>query len=220
MTSLGKIAQCIGLSDKVGVRQNFFGYRTNVPLRLSVLSQVRLLQGKHIHLNLIQTATFSPQNLKEIDYGLQTMRNIYATVNIGVGRILRYSIPPGFEVIDDDSEAQDLWNAYSVSNDGIDVFLALSIVGNSSGKSPTGGSCDKDSKDDSGCVIPVDDNADGIGLTVGQAIAHEVGHFLGLSHEDELEDNLMYPIVPNGGRLYGGQGGSMVLHCSIRSGCH
>ncbi len=147
------------------------------------------------------------------------MRNIYATVNVGIGRIQRFVIPPGHEVIDGDSEAHDLWNEYSVSNASIDVFLVRVISGDSAGKSPVEGSCDKDSKDDSGCVIAVEDNADGVGVTLGQAIAHEVGHYLGLEHEDELPDNLMFTSVLNGGKLYGGQGGVMVIHCSVNGGC-
>jgi len=218
--SIVKTAQCIGLSGRVSIRRDFFGYWTALDTSLSLRAQVRLLQGKHIHLNLIRTAVITAAHSRELDYALQTMRRIYATVNIGIGRVRRYNIPPGREVIDGKSAAHDLWNAYGVDNDGIDVFLAASVVGNSVGMAPEdGGSCDKSSKDDSGCVIGLDDNADGVGVTMGQALAHEVGHFLGLEHEDGLPDNLMFPTVPNGGKLYGGQGGAMVLHCAIRGGC-
>ena len=219
MASLRATAQCIGLSGQISVVRDFFGYRTKGTGPLSLGTQMRLLQGKHIHLNLIRTASFDVSQQKEIDFGLQVMRNIYATVNVGVGRIQRFFIPPGHEVIDGDAEAKDLWNEYSVSNASIDVFLVRVISGDSSGKSPVDGSCDKDSKDDSGCVIAVEDNADGLGLTLGRAIAHEVGHYLGLEHEDELPDNLMFTSVLNGGKLYGGQGGVMVIHCSVNGGC-
>lgn len=220
MASLRKAAQCIGLSGQISILGDFYGYWTKVPVRLSLLAQVRLLQGKHIHLNLIRTANFDISQQKEIDFGLQVMRNIYATVNVGVGRIQRFFIPPGHEIIDGNSEFHDLINEFSAPNASIDVFLVRIISGDSFGKSPSRrGSCDKDSKDDSGCAIAVEDTHDGLGLTLGQVIAHEVGHFLGLKHEDELLDNLMFPKLPNGGKLYGGQGGVMVIHCSIDGGC-
>lgn len=220
MASLIASVRCIGLSGRVSIISDFYGYRTKVPVSLSLLAQVRLLQGKHIHLNLIRTASFDISKQKEIDFGLQVMRNIYATVNMGVGRIQRFFIPPGHEVIDGHDEAQDLWNEFSVPNASIDVFLVRLIPGKVNGMSPTGGgSCDKDSKNDSGCVIDVEDSFDALGLTLGQNIAHEVGHYLGLEHEDALPDNLMFHTTPNGGKLYGGQGGVMVLHCSVNGGC-
>jgi hypothetical protein len=219
MISLNKSAQCIGLSGRIGIVRDFFGYRTKGAGRLSLVAQMRLLQGKHIHLNLIRTASFDVSLQTETDFALQAMRNIYATVNVGIGRIQRYFLPPGHEIIDDHSEAQDLWNEFSVPNSSIDVFLARLIPGDVNGMSPTDGSCDKDSKDNSGCLIDVQDSIDGLGLTLGQNIAHEVGHYLGLEHEDELPDNLIYPRSPNGGKLYGGQGGVMVLHCSMNGGC-
>jgi len=218
MASLRAAAQCIGLSGQISIVKDFYGYRIKPSVSLSLLTQVRLLQGKHIHLNLIRTASFDDSQQKQIDFGLQLMRNIYATVNVGIGRIQRFFIPPGHEVIGGNDEFHNLINEFSVPNASIDVFLVHSIVG-AAGKSPVDGSCDKDSKDDSGCVIGVENNADGLGLTLGQAIAHEVGHYLGLEHEDKLPDNLMFPRLLNDGKLYGGQGGVMVLHCSVNGGC-
>ncbi len=221
MASLKKAANCIGLAGPISVTIDFFGYRTGARLSsLSLGAQIRLLRGRHIHLNLIRTAAFTYDQQKEIDVALQVARRIYATVGLGIGRIKRFVIPPGYEVINDHSEAQDLWNDYNGPAGAIDVFLALSMLDGKKGMAPdSGGSCDKDSKDDSGCVIPVESNADGIGYTLGQAIAHEVGHFLNLEHEEGLPDNLMFPTVPNGGKLYAGQGGAMALHCSINNGC-
>ena len=222
MASLKKTANCIGLTGNISIIQDFFGYRTWTPVSgpRSLRTQMRLLQGKHIHLNLIQTASFDISQQKEIDYGLQVTRKIYATVNVGVGRVQRFSIPPGHEVIDGHDEAQDLWNKFSTPNDGIDVFLVRLIPGGVKGMSPEGGgSCDKDSKNNSGCVIDVEDSLDGSGFTLGLVLAHEVGHYLGLGHEEKLYDNLMNPNIPNDGKLYGGQGGVMVLHCSVKGGC-
>ena len=217
MKALSAAARCIGLRGRFGVVADFFGHRTRAATRLGVAAQMRLLQGHHLPLNLIRTDTFDIVQLQRIDVALKTMRRLYATVNIGVGRVRRYAIPAGHEVIPGHDEAVDLWDAYSVPNAAIDVFLVRVIPGGVNGISPTGGTCDKDSKDDSGCVIDMEDGGDG--FTLGELIAHEVGHYLGLPHEDDLPDNLMYPVVPNGARLYGGQGGSMVLHCAIEPGC-
>ena len=220
MKRLGAAAKCIGLSGRFGVVADFFGHRTKAAKQLGVAAQMRLLAGPHIALNLIRTDAFDIGLQQEIDFGLKTMRRIYASVNIGVGRVRRYVVPPGHEVIPGHDEAVELWEEYSVPNDGIDVFLVRVIPGGVNGISPTGGTCDKDSKDDSGCVIDMQDGSDGVGFSLGQLIAHEVGHYVGLPHEEDLPDNLMYPQVPNGGRLYGGQGGSMVLHCAIEPACN
>jgi Metallo-peptidase family M12B Reprolysin-like len=216
MASLRKAAQCIGLAGEIKVVRDFFGYRTGVPKPLSLLNQVRLLQGKHIHLNLIRTATLLPASLQAIDAGLQFMRDVYATVGIGVGRIQRFFVPAGgYEVIVDSEIAKDLFDSYSVSNDGIDVFLCLLIVGPAIGMTPTPGSCadDKDGKD-SGSLIGVLDS----GSLIGTTFAHEIGHYLGLEH-DGNPANLMFASAPNGGQLSGGQGGAMKTHCMMRDGC-
>lgn len=221
MASLKKAAHCIGLSGDISIIRDFYGYQTGTSLlKLSLLTQIRLLQGKHIHLNLIRTASFDTSQQKEIDFGLQFMRNIYATVTLGVGRIQRFFIPPGHEVIDGDSGFHDLINDFSVPNVGIDVFLVASISkgDGAAGLSPINGSCDKDAKDDSGCAIGVTQLADGVGIGIGGGLAHEVGHYLRLEHVDDI-NNVMFPVVPNGSRLTGGQGGEMKLHCSMRAGC-
>lgn len=219
MKPLSAAAKCIGLSGRFGVARDFFGHRTKGAKQLGVAAQMRLLQGKHLPLNLIRTDTFDIVRQQDIDAALKTMRRIYATVNIGIGRVQRFFVPPGHEVIPGHDEAVDLWDGWSAPNAGIDVFLVRVIPGGVNGISPTGGTCDKSSKHDSGCVIDMEDGSDGVGFTLGQLLAHEVGHYLGLEHEDHLPDNLMFPNVPNGGGLYGGQVGAMVIHCAMEDGC-
>jgi hypothetical protein len=214
MASLRKAAQCIGLAGQFSVVRDFFGHITGTPQPLSLLTQVRLLQGKHIHVNLIRTHHLTAALFKQIDQGLFTMRSIYAAVNIGVGRVKHYKVPAGgYEIIVDDEIAIDLFGSYSGPGDGIDMFLALTIVGIDAGGSPTDGSCDKDDKD-SGLVIGVMDS----GSMIGNVFAHEVGHYLGLDHVSN-SDNLMYQFADGGTGLSGGQAGAMKLHCSMRSGC-
>lgn len=212
MASLRKAAQCIGLKADFAVIRDLYGYWTGAPKQLSLLTQVKLLQGKHIHLNLIRTASFTNPLLRQIDAGLQFMRDTYAAVGVGVGRIQRFVVPQGgYEIIVSADVAADLMGTWYAPNDGVDVFLVLIIVG-LLGESPTPGSCDKDDKDH-GVIIDVFNNTD-----LGTTFAHEIGHYLGLEHEDD-PNNLMFPSSPNGGKLTAGQGATMKLHCSMRAGC-
>jgi len=214
MASVRQAAQCIGVSGEVSIIRDFYGYRTGAPKQLSLLTQVRLLQVKHIHLNLIRTAFLNDSVLKQIDVALQFMRDTYATVDIGVGRVKRFVVPQGgFEIIMDDAVALDLFESFSAPGDGIDVFLVIAIAGLPMGGSPTDGSCDKDDKD-SGVAIGVFDSGTSLGIT----FAHETGHFLGLDHDGDPA-NLMFDSAPNGGKLNSGQGGVMKQHCSMRAGC-
>ena len=114
MASIRKIAQCIGLSGQISIIRDFFGYWTGLPKPLSLLTQVRLLQGKHIHLNLIQVYPFSFEDFQKMDAGLQFMREAYAAVNFGVGRIKHYTINQGgYENIVYSSVEQDQMNSRS-----------------------------------------------------------------------------------------------------------
>jgi hypothetical protein len=50
----------------------------------------------------------------------------------------------------------------------------------------------------------------------GFVLAHECGHYLGLSHRDNEGNNLLFPTVPNGGFLDNSQGGTIRSHCFCR----
>jgi len=230
MASIRELARCIGLQGDISIIRNFYGY-TRVPQgkQLSLSTQARLLKSSHIHLNLIRVGTnengwFSDTDEQEIDAAVQTMRDIYARVNIGVGRVERYSITVaqanGRQDIDGNDEAETLTDEWTVPNDALDVFFVLTYAGTTIGLSRTDGSCDKDAKGMDGCVIAIEGDT----ITTGFVLAHEVGHYLGLDQDFDDNhspdpNNLMYFMVPNGGQLTGGQGGVMRLHCRMRAAC-
>jgi len=225
MASLKQLARCIGLSGDISIIQDFYGY-TRVPTgnQLSLLTQARLLKGRHIHLNLIRVGTdpngwFSDADEQEIDAAVQVTRNTYATVNVGIGRVERHSIATadanGRQDIDSDDEAETLTNEWTIPNDALDVFFVLTYAGGTIGLSRVDGSCDKDAKGMNGSVVAIE----GMGNITGLVLAHEVGHYLGLGHIDDDSTNLLFPAVPNGGRLTVDQGNNMGDHCWIRSAC-
>ena len=230
MASLKQLVRCIGLSGDISIIRDFYGY-TRVPTgnQLSLLTQARLLKSPHIHLNLIRVGTnengwFSDADEQEIDTAVQIMRDIYATVSIGIGRVERYSITVaqanGRQDIDSDDEAETLTDEWTVPNDALDVFFVLTYAGATIGLSRTDGSCDKDAKGMDGSVIAIESDS----RTTGFVLAHEVGHYLGLDQDFDDNhspdpNNLMYFQVPNGGQLTGGQGGVMKLHCRMKAAC-
>jgi hypothetical protein len=234
MASLKQLARCIGLSGDISIIRDFYGY-TRVPTgtQLSLLTQARLLKNPHIHLNLIRVGTnengwFSDAEEQEIDTAVQIMRNIYATVGIGIGRVERYSITAaqanGRQNIDSNDEAITLTDEWTVPNDALDVFFVLTYAMPTNGLSRTDGSCDKDAKGMDGSVVAIQGDTTNQPLITGHTLAHEIGHYLGLDQDFDGNhspdpNNLMYFQVPNGGQLTGGQGGVMKLHCRMKAAC-
>ncbi len=219
MASLRGMAQCIGITGNFSVLHDFFGY-TAAPQDLSVLTQIRRLQGRHVHMNLIRVGieSFTAADELEIDGAVQFTRDTYATVNLGVGRVTRWFITTaqanGRDNIGSDGEAEDLTDEWTVDNHALDVFFVLTYAGTTIGLSRVDGPCDKDAKGMDGSVVAME----GTGNTTGFVLAHEVGHYLGLSHTSN-SNRLMFGTVPNGGQLSSSEGSDMRDHCFAESPC-
>jgi hypothetical protein len=168
MTSLRSIANCIGISGSFSIVRNFYGYGTgvfghidlstdltsassntikidpNAPGELSLLNQVRLLQGPHIHLDTIRVGVedFTTTDEQEIDIAVQITRELYARIGLGIGRVLGWQISTadanGHTVIDTQDEAFDLLDEFTAPGDGMDVFFVRDInFGAGGGGRPT-----------------------------------------------------------------------------------
>ena len=221
MVSIRQLAQCIGLGkENFRLARDFFGYRMGAPSLQSLLTQVRLLQGCHVHMNFILVGSdqYTNNDLSEIDQALSFTRDTYAQENLGVGRIEHYAISTtdanNAEDINNDDEAEELTNDWTVPNEALDIFFVLTYTGNTIGLSVVDGPCDKDAKGMDGSVVAIEGNPN----TTGFVLAHEAGHYLGLDHSGNA-NNLMFGTVPNGGRLTNGQGADMRDHCFVKPGC-
>lgn len=194
MISLRKMAQCLGLPDNFSVIRDFFGYPRRTITNISLRNQLQILNdGKHVSLNIIKVGIdkYTSENHDEIEFAIKTMRDIYSRVGIGVGRIEYYEITtqmaPGREIIDDDCEAEDLTDEYTVDNASCDVFFVLKYEGDTLGRSAVDGPFDKDPgifEGMTGSVVSLEEN----NLVTAQILAHEVGHYLGLGHHNNRVD--------------------------------
>lgn len=198
MRSLREHFRAIGLGSNGGsVLHGFFGLG-EAPATLSLKEQMaRVRRVNVLHLNFIRVAfdTVIPRMPLErkVDMAVHRARQIFDQAGIGVARASHFMIEDAFAGafpdIGGDGEASDLCDAYSVDNDGVDVFMVLSYAGDRVGSSESPGSCDKDSKGGySGVVIEVSqENAE----VTAKAVSHELVHFLGYPHHSTDEKNLM-----------------------------
>jgi hypothetical protein len=260
MVGLRAILKCIGVTQtNVSVLAHFYGFsRGGVPTdpdpgttaQVSLLEAVRGVQGRHVHLNVIRVGfdAITPEDtrnqaIERLDYAVYKTRNIFRQRSLGVGRVQHHAVTSadadGMDDLGNQAEAQDLWRSFSVQNNGIDVFVVRRISATDFiGLSPIGGSCTKGTKDDGligGTIARADDG-------VARTFAHEVGHFLGLSHNhgagadctscppsDAGKSNLMAQTrcttcaggagVRDSTLLTASQGTTIRGHCSTRAGC-
>ena len=206
MASLKQLAVCIGLPQSFSVVGHFFGYASpppwnlaasqgSLPQSLSLLTHMKRLQQTHFHLNLIRVGASSFDGLlnavdeQNLDCAVQITRDIYAAVGIGIGRVERWWMiqETSYETIDDDCEAEDLVDEYTVPNNGVDCFFVQMWVGTVAGLTPSGGD---------GVVVESRENTY---LGTARTMAHELGHFFGLDtggtdgvgHQNNTPSNLM-----------------------------
>lgn len=246
MTSVKSILNCIGVdtSANVSILRHMFGFlRERVPddlcstatAEVSLLNQVKSLQGKHIHLNIIRVGidNFTGAEVDKIEYAIYKAREIFNTRNLGIGRVEHYNVTSsdagGKDDLGSQDEAEDLTHDWTVPNDGLDVFMVDNISADFVGISPVDGPCDKNDKDMNGVIGgEVSRGFEGVART----FAHEIGHYLGLKHNhgDDCpttvsgRDNLMAQTrcadsVCNSVNLNNSQGSTIRSHCFVKSGC-
>lgn len=197
MASLKTIAsQACGITGGFSLVKNFFGfmfYDSNQTFvnALSLKNQITLVKGKSIHISAILvgaddfafggSSAVTLTQAQDFQAAIQRMRDLYAQAPLGIRKIywsrIGVSQAGSYINITNSSEAEDLTDDWNGDNDGIDVFLVQSI-GDAGGWSNVNGPCDKDSIcGRTGIVIEVTSGQ----FFFGILLAHEVGHYLGLS---------------------------------------
>jgi hypothetical protein len=238
MASLRSLASCIGLGGSFSVLRDYFGFArgvlppdpTGADVTVSLLRQERRLQGDFLNLNIIAVGSdqFTDADYIEIDYSIFKIRNIYHTVGLGVGRVQHWIVSTadadGLDTPTSEDDLEQLTQDWTVDNDGIDFFIPHNMMipsngGTLLGLSPVGGPCDKDAKGMNGATGGLWGSEQ-----TARTFAHEVGHYLDLSHRNNQQDNLMCQSgqansIRDSVLLTSGQGDDMDDHCSVRGGC-
>lgn len=239
--SLKQMAACIGLPSSFSVLRDFYGFWeavvpkvTGGSATLSLKEQFSLLKGPHIHINIIHVGTIDSDDDATIDAAVHVCRTVYATAGVGVGRVKHFAISAsdaaGMDVIDSESEKNQLLGKWTVGQHGIDVFMVRDITYDSTvgsaGYIPD--DCgDKPDSDEDGVIVDVNRTL----AKVGRTFTHELGHYLGLSHtcgeypgckKPCQKNNLMTQsgcAAANALDLTSGQSAKMRCHYMIQPGC-
>jgi hypothetical protein len=163
----------------------------------------------------------SVAQVTKLQFAVQVARDLYARVGLGIRRLEWGRIPVadarGFSVIDSVIGAWQLTFQFSGRPGAIDVFL-VQTMGLKTGRAPNPGPCDKSGASliMSGCVAELA----GTPQTRGITIAHELGHYLGLGHEN-VHGNLMCSGGNDCGATIGmtdvtaDQAATMKSHCMV-----
>ena len=154
------------------------------------------VQSLDINIIRVGVENFTSNDELEISNAINITRSIFSNVQINLRTVSNFQISlsdaGSNAVIDNESEAKDVTNDWSVDNDALDVFVVRAMT-DADGRSPVDGNCDKDvNKEMTGSVVSLN----GDSANVGNTLAHEIGHYLGLDH------------VPDSGNFIGGNGSS------------
>jgi hypothetical protein len=244
--SLRAFASCIGVSGPFSVLGDFYGLRqrrvptdpTGVRVEVSLRDQINSLRGRHFNLNVIKVGSdqFTNSDHNEIDYSIFKVRNVYRQIGLGVGRIRHWVVSTadanGLDSPTTEGDLEDLTADWTVANDGVDLFIPhnMNIPSNGGmilGKSAINGPCDKNAKGMTGATCGLWGSEQ-----TARTFAHELGHYLGLSHNHGAAcptttaalNNLMAQSrcassTRNSTLLTSAQGTDMSDHCSTKAGC-
>lgn len=244
--SIRALAGCVGITGQFSILGDFFGFArgrlppdpTGVRVEVSLREQATRLRGEHSHLNIIAVGSdqFTDNDYIEIDYSIFKLRNVYRPVGVGVGRVQHWVVSTadanGLDTPTTTGDLEDLTQDWTVPNDGIDLFVPhnMSVASNGGmilGRSAIDGPCDKDAKGMNGATCGLWGSEQ-----TARTFAHELGHYLGLSHNHgdacptstAGQNNLMAQSrcalsTRNSVLLTSSQGDNMDDHCSIMGGC-
>ena len=187
---------CLGKTGTIRVYSDLFGYIFGrIDRDVRVRQHIERIQGESIDLCTVLVgydgfnATWTEDRCIRVQHAIDLMREIYAEADLGVRNIFWKQIPPPesdpFLTVDG-AEATDLTEAYSCLEDGIDVFW-VDTVSDAGGWSNSNGPCDKNDSGRTGAVLEVSGSTDDF---KGILLAHEVGHYLTLTHDGTIT-NLM-----------------------------
>ena len=227
-------ASCLSVEGTLSVRRDVFGYIWGDMDRiLSVKNHLELIRGTSFNLSIFLvgheldfSGEFSLNDARRMQAAIDVMRELYAQVNLGVRKLYWRYIPTaeaGDYTEVDASEATELTEAFSGPNDGIDVFFVTTVT-DAGGWSKTNGSCDKNTQGErTGAVLELKNTDDFTGIL----LAHEVGHYLGLPHANDITNVMgddsdgdgIGSINSSSVNLTTNQGDTMKSHCSIKPPC-
>lgn len=233
--SLRHCAKCIGVSTPMSVQGRFFGVlrppgpqNPALPAQsLSLRTQlICLAHGHHFHINLIRlggAASFPPAQQAMLDRAVIRAREIWQAVGVTIGRVQWFDDNVAANaVLNSETEMERVTQRLSVSNNGVDCFMALDMTF-ADGFAPVTGPTLKGASIKDGLAVDCSRGAAPIGqLSIGRTLAHELGHYFGLDHNAffEGDDNLM---VSGGGRtrvrIASGQKNHAILHPMVHGGC-
>jgi hypothetical protein len=168
----------------------------------------------YLDLNVIYVGyeDFTQGDYNEVDYAVDKyLPWIYGNVGHGLGSVSYYTISNRqWSSSIDLSDAEALTDAYTIPDSGADVFVVLALSG-ADGVSALNGSCDKNSS--GGMTGPVV-SLNGDSYNVANTFAHEIGHYLGLEHYNEM-GNFMHSSSNSYDGIYAWQGEIMYQHCFV-----